>query len=206
MLNATITVSNNNNADWIQGFQWTDTGILAPTLQSGGTGFTTLPQIVASPPTDATGSLVIGGKPALITASGIGSGAVTGLTLQDPGIGYVIGYPPIISAVGGGGSNFLAFTTVGNPVSLSGSSLTLEVRRTASDVQALITVGSASPNTGITITDAANGKFTIILPKLALAALTQGQVYVHDLVRLRPDGYTERLWTGTLTVDGGVTR
>jgi hypothetical protein len=205
VLTATINVSN-GNADWIQGFQWLDTGIVAPTLQSGGTAFGTIPQIVASPPVDANGNLIPFGRPALITANGVSGGAVTGLTLQDPGIGYVVGYPPSITAVGGGGSAFAAFTVVGNPISMVGSSLSLEVRSIPSSVQTLITVGSVAPNTGITITDAANGKFTIVLPKAGLANLTAGQSYVHDLIRLRPDGLTERMWTGTINVDGGVTR
>lgn len=207
MLTATITVSN-GNADWIQQFAWVDTGIVAPTMQAGGIGFTSLPNIVCSPPVDANGILIPGGKPALITANGISGGAVTGLTLQDPGNGYVAGYPPTITAVptDGNGSGFAAFTTVGNPINLTGSTMTMEIRATASSVQALVTVGSAAPNTGITITNAALGQFQIVLPKAQLASLTPGASYVHDLVRLRTDGYTEQMWTGTITVIGGVTR
>jgi hypothetical protein len=203
MLQANITVS--NNADWIQAFQWVDTGIQVPTLQSGGTGFTSVPQIVVSPPVDANGNPIVGGIPAQITAT-VSGGAVTALTLVSPGQGYVVGIPPSITAVGGGGSGFAAYTMVGNAISLAGSTLTLEVRPTAASAQLLLTVGSAAPNTGITITNAPLGLFQIVLPMATLQNLTPGQQYVHDLLRLRPDGYTERMWTGTLSVDGGVTR
>lgn len=207
MLNATITVSN-GNADWIQQFAWVDTGILAPTMQAGGVNFTSIPNIACSPPVDANGNLIPGGKPALITANGISGGSVTGLTLQDPGNGYVVGYPPTIEAVptDGNGSGFAAFTTVGNPINLTGSVMTMEIRQTAASAQAFVTVGSASPNTGITITSPTLGQFQIVLPKAQLALLNPGTSYVHDLIRLRTDGYTEQMWTGTITVIGGVTR
>lgn len=203
MLTATITVS--NNADWIQGFQWTDSGIAAPTLQAGGINYTSAPSVVCSPPVDANGNLVSGGKPAVVTCT-ISGGAVNALTRVDPGAGYVAGYPPKIYFVGGNGSGAAAFTTVGNPIDLTGSSLWLEIRQSAAAAQVFATVGSALPLTGITITNASNGQFTIIIPKASLQLMAPGQLYVHDLLRLRPDGYTERLWTGTISVDGGVTR
>lgn len=207
MLNATITVTN-GNADWIQSFQWIDTGIVAPTLQAGGINFTSIPNIVCSSPVDANGNLIPGGVPALITANGISGGAVTGLTLQKPGVGYVAGYPPTITAVptDGNGSGFAAFTTVGNPIDLTGSVMTMEIRQTAASVQALVTVGSAAPNTGITITNPTQGQFQIVLPKAQLALLVTGTSYVHDLIRLRTDTLTEQMWTGTIVVLGGVTR
>jgi hypothetical protein len=203
MLQANITVS--NNADWIQAFQWVDTGIQTPTLQSGGAGFTSAPSVVFSSPVDASGNLIAGGIPATGVAT-VSGGAVTGITLTNPGVGYLVGYPPSISFVGGGGSGAAAYTTVGNPISLGSSTLTLEVRPTAGSAQLLLTVGTAAPNTGITITNGPMGQFQIILPMAALQNLQPGQQYVHDLLRLRPDGYTERMWTGTLSVDGGVTR
>ena len=107
---------------------------------------------------------------------------------------------------GGAGSGASAYTTVGNAISLVGSTLTMEVRPTAPSPQTVVTVGSGAPNTGIVLTNAAGGQFTITLPKASLSALTPGQTYVHDLVRLNPDGHTERMWTGTVSVDAGVTR
>lgn len=195
MLQANITVS--NNADWVQAFQWIDTGILLPTLQAGGTGFTSPPSVICSPPLDASGNLVVFGRPALVTAT-VSGGAVTGFTMVDPGEGYVAGYPPTISFVGAG-SGAQAFTTVGNPITLVGSTLTLEVRPTAASTQLL---GIAN----CTITDAVNGKFQIVIPKSLCQLLVPGQFYVHDLLRLRADSLTERMWTGTISVDGGVTR
>jgi hypothetical protein len=39
--------------------------------------------VVCTPPQDANGNLIVDAEPALITANGVSSGAVTGLPLQD---------------------------------------------------------------------------------------------------------------------------
>lgn len=204
-LQATINAS--TNADWIQSFQFIDSGITTPVLQAGGNGFTSTPNIVCSAPVDANGNLIPGGKPALIAATLTGN-TVSLLTLTDPGFGYVAGYPPKITAVptDGNGSGFSAFTTVGNPITLVNSVLTLSIRPSAGSNQVMGTVGSASPNTGITFTNASAGQFQIIIPQSLLDTLNPAATYYHDLVQTLANGVNkQRIWTGTLTVDQGLT-
>jgi hypothetical protein len=90
------------------------------------------------------------------------------------------------------------------PIDLTDSTLTLMIRKFDTDHTALVTV--TTDDGSIEITDAINGAFTIIITRDKLARLYVGQ-YVADLVRYRPDGFTERLWDASpVEVFEGVTR
>ena len=89
-------------------------------------------------------------------------------------------------------------TSVGTPVDLTGSTLTMQVRATAADPVVPFPVA-------VVITDALNGRFTVSIAAAALLTV-QAKTYVHDLVRLRPDGTREQVWSGSMTVTAGVTR
>ena len=100
---------------------------------------------------------------------------------------------------------------VGDPpvaLNLAGSALKMMGRRRAIDPEALITISTASVTVasgGITIENAAAGRFNILIPLSRMQRLTDDE-YVFDLVRTRPDGLPEVLWAGTFTVGQGVTR
>lgn len=91
-------------------------------------------------------------------------------------------------------------------VDLTGSTLKMMVRPgtdpAVSDVD--MSLDSATIG-GITITDAPNGKFQILLARASLQKMAPGQ-YVHSLIRIRPDGFYERVWGGTITHAIGPTR
>lgn len=56
---------------------------------------------------------------------------------------------------------------------------------------------------GITIDDPAKGRFSINVPRDAVAQKTPGN-YIHDLLLIR-SGRVERLWSGGLKIVKGVT-
>lgn len=93
-----------------------------------------------------------------------------------------------------------------SPVDLTGSALRMMVRpgSDAGVSEVDISIDSAAVG-GITITDAPNGKFQILFSRAQLAKMGVG-IYVHSLIRVRPDGYYERIWGGTLTHIIGPTR
>jgi hypothetical protein len=89
------------------------------------------------------------------------------------------------------------------PIDLTGSTLKMEVRKSESDRN--VVVSMFSPNNGIQITDAPGGAFTVLMDRNRLSQLSPGS-YVSDIVRLMPNGWQERLWEGTATVVEGTTR
>jgi hypothetical protein len=89
------------------------------------------------------------------------------------------------------------------PIDLTGSTLRMQLRKQESDHEAEISVWS--PNNGIWIYDAVNGKFQIIITRGAMLQLVPGD-YVCDLVRTMTTGYQERIFEGTATVVEGTTR
>jgi hypothetical protein len=97
----------------------------------------------------------------------------------------------------------------GNPttgVPLGGSTLKLQIRRVEEEHEAIITVSSADPPGGITIEDAANGKFTIRITRLMLKRLPPG-AYVSDLVRyIASNGYQERILSLDVNCVQGTSR
>jgi len=90
----------------------------------------------------------------------------------------------------------------GSPISLTGSTLRMMVRRRADEAQAFIDI--TSPDGGITITDADAGKFTIWLPFAMLSRMAAGE-YVHSLIRTQ-GGVKDEVWHGTLKHSIGPTR
>jgi hypothetical protein len=91
------------------------------------------------------------------------------------------------------------------PIDLTGSILKMELRKSETDHNVIISVSSAPPAAGIQITNAVGGAFTVLLDRNRLSQLVPGN-YVSDLVRLAPSGWQERLWEGTATVVEGTTR
>jgi len=74
--------------------------VLSATVKVVGTGYTSAPTVVFAPPAK-------GGRAATGTAS-IASGAVSGITIDDPGEGYAYDEIPPITFSGGGGSGAAA--------------------------------------------------------------------------------------------------
>jgi hypothetical protein len=89
------------------------------------------------------------------------------------------------------------------PLDLTGSTIKMEIRKTESDHEALVSV--LTPDQGISFTDITNGAFSVLIVRDQLARLPPGQ-YVVDMVRLMPNTLQERLWEGTCTVVEGTTR
>jgi hypothetical protein len=89
------------------------------------------------------------------------------------------------------------------PIDLTGSILTMEIRRQEEDHEVLVSVWS--PDGGIVINDATAGTFTIIIGRDAMVQMAPGD-YVSDIVREMTNGFQERLWEGTATVVQGTTR
>jgi hypothetical protein len=94
-------------------------------------------------------------------------------------------------------------TSATTPIDLTGSTLKLQIRRTETEKEAIVTV--YSPNNGITIEDAVNGLFTVRIVRSTLLQLPPG-TYVSDLVRLMVSGYQERIFAADVTVVQGTTR
>jgi|SRR4051812_39256370 hypothetical protein len=88
------------------------------------------------------------------------------------------------------------------PVDLTGNTLKMGIRKHATDSieEMLLT----TENGGLTITDAAQGKFTVIITQAQLGKLPVGD-YEHSLVRMI--GLARfRIWSGTITVNPGASR
>jgi hypothetical protein len=96
-----------------------------------------------------------------------------------------------------------------DPIDLTGSVLHLDVRRHASDVEAMIDLASSRAytveNGGIIIENAEAGDFTVHLPYKQLRHMRPG-VYAQSLIQVRPDGLRVAVWEGTLTHKAGPTR
>lgn len=89
------------------------------------------------------------------------------------------------------------------PLDLTGSTLLFAARAPVSSNYAPLSLSSAG--SGIVISDAEAGAFTLTLPQAVLAKMPPGQ-YAHSLIRLRPDGLRELVWHGVLTHEIGPAR
>ena len=89
------------------------------------------------------------------------------------------------------------------PIDLTGSTLSMEIRRQELDHEVMVSVWS--PDGGIVINDAAGGAFTIVITRDALLQLVPGS-YVSDLVREMSNGFQERIYEGVCVVVEGTTR
>lgn len=97
------------------------------------------------------------------------------------------------------------YQTVGKvPIDLGSGVLRMMIRSNAADVTAHIDL--TSQTSGILITDAAGGAFTLTIPVTLLATLVPG-VYVHSMILTDANYQTRKdVWRGTLTHRAGPTR
>jgi hypothetical protein len=97
------------------------------------------------------------------------------------------------------------------PVSLVGASFVMGVRRTAQDAAALFYVSSTASAAGqITLWDAPNGKFAILIAKAILQRSPIG-IFQQSLVCNLPaqggqPAVSQKIWGGTLTNNPGPSR
>jgi hypothetical protein len=101
---------------------------------------------------------------------------------------------------------FVYRTVGGVPIDLGTNILRMMVRSHAKDATVHLDLNSKTEGEGITITDAAQGAFTVFIPTTALAALVPG-VYEQSMI-LTDTAFQSRLdiWRGTLTHRIGPTR
>ncbi|MEY9404450.1 hypothetical protein ABIA00_002455 [Bradyrhizobium ottawaense] len=92
--------------------------------------------------------------------------------------------------------------TDGTPIDLTGSTMKMGIRRHAADVaeEMLLT----TENGGLTITDAVNGKFTVLIKQSQLVLLDLGE-YEHSLIRIAGT-QRMRVWSGSLVNNPGASR
>lgn len=99
------------------------------------------------------------------------------------------------------------YTVSGDPpniqsLDLTGSVLSLQIRKTADDKSALVTITNGD---GVTLSDPIIGMFELRISRAKLKRLHAGE-YVADLVRTDLNGDIERMWEGVCVVVEGVTR
>jgi hypothetical protein len=88
------------------------------------------------------------------------------------------------------------------PINITGASLEMMLRRRAEDVAAVLRLGT---DTGeIALTDAINGKFTVMIRQAELLKIGLGD-FDHSLIMTRTGNKT-RIWSGKLTNNAGATR
>ncbi len=101
--------------------------------------------------------------------------------------------------------SFIYRTSEEVPIDISGKSLHFMVRRHAGDAIAVFEATSAESG-HITVTDAAGGAFTLVIPLAHLQTMILGE-YVHSLIMVDATTlYRKALWRGTLTHQAGPTR
>lgn len=90
----------------------------------------------------------------------------------------------------------------GTPIDLTGNTMRMGIRFRAEDVneEMLLT----TENGGLVITDAPNGKFTVIITQAQLVLLQTGD-YEHSLIRLQGTSML-RIWSGSLVINPGASR
>jgi hypothetical protein len=98
------------------GALYTGSGTGVAAVTAGGSGYTSAPAVAIADPTGVTPAN--GGRVATATAT-ITGGAVTAITITDPGFGYAIdGTDPVVTITGGGGSGATATVSIddANPI------------------------------------------------------------------------------------------
>ena len=88
------------------------------------------------------------------------------------------------------------------PIDITGAVFAMDVRRHAEDATVFMQLSSATGD--ITITDATNGVFTLLITKEKLLALSPGD-YEQSLI-MTNNGLRTRIWSGSLTNLWGPTR
>jgi hypothetical protein len=99
--------------------------------------------------------------------------------------------------------SFLYQTTSSVPIDLTGSSLRMMLRQNASDVTVWLSLTS-DPGGGITIIDAPNGSFSVLITQAQLEQLPVND-YQHSLIMTVGPQQT-KIWNGTLTNSAGPSR
>jgi hypothetical protein len=89
------------------------------------------------------------------------------------------------------------------PIDLTGYTMRMGIRKRAIDAteEMLLT----TENGGIVITDAPNGKFSIVITQNQLVTQLEITDYEHSLIRMA-SGMHLRIWSGTLTNTAGASR
>jgi hypothetical protein len=90
----------------------------------------------------------------------------------------------------------------GTPIDITGASFVMKLRRNAGDAIALLEIGSATGE--ISISDAANGLFTIMLRQTVLVEMGLG-VYDQSLI-IDLNDILIPIWSGNLTINAGPSR
>jgi hypothetical protein len=94
---------------------------------------------------------------------------------------------------------FALTDTAGTAIDLTGASLAVAFEREPNTPVLQATLA----NGRIVMTNAAQGRFELAIPAAVLAILSPA-LYQHDLLLTRA-GRIDRLWSGTLRLDDGVT-
>jgi hypothetical protein len=90
----------------------------------------------------------------------------------------------------------------GAPIDITGATMEMMLRRHAADETAMLRLAT---DTGeIALTDAANGKFTVLIVQSTLVRLGLGDFDQSNIMTL--NGFKTKLWSGTLTNNPGPTR
>ena len=90
------------------------------------------------------------------------------------------------------------------PVNLTGNTMRMGIRHHAEDAVEEILL--TTENGGLAITDAPNGKFTVLLTAAQLQQLPLGE-YEHSLIRMPSGGAQHlRIWSGSLVNNAGASR
>jgi hypothetical protein len=93
--------------------------------------------------------------------------------------------------------------TPGPPIDLTGNTMRMGIRFNAQDVNEEMLLTTS--NGGITITDAPNGKFTVLITQAQLVQMQLG-AYEHSLIRTTPSNQQLRVWSGSLVINPGASR
>ncbi len=90
--------------------------------------------------------------------------------------------------------------TAGAPLDLAGASLRMHIETLAGET----VVEATTANGRIILIDAPAGRFDLAIPAATMRTLTAG-AYRHDLLLVAANGNVRRIWSGSLTLDRGVT-
>ena len=93
----------------------------------------------------------------------------------------------------------------GVAINITGYSIKMQAREDYDSVTPVISLGTVSPLTGITIIDAAAGRFRITITAILTAALTFTKA-VYDLEMISGAGVVTRLLEGEITLLKEVTK
>ena len=91
----------------------------------------------------------------------------------------------------------------GVPIDLTGNRLHMGIRYQVADATAALEL--TTENGGLSLTNAVNGTFTLLITNAQLLNLGAAD-FVQSLVRIRPDNLQLRVWSGALTVTPGASR